>query len=595
MASPTSVTVPLVFSHRLTYNKGVKAAEDADLVYDFLEELEEELGDEDWEVLEHLDRSNPSSTQTIHDQLQFQADFDFDLIPSIEGEKQKVYRVDSYFFFPTSMGIDRETFSREQFYASMTHYLRIRTPALPQDSEETGLLPAADRYFRVHLLGHLRQPLESLVIQEVKLLGCYLNTQFKRLLRYQRALFLKKEPSHLEHRLKMQEALLVKTLHILGDFRQQYMGKIRYQSYLVDQEVNKAFLLVDEYLSFRLEATLIKLLQRLQRQAVAERLQELLRASLHSEMEYRSAEGLLCITENSNIAIRENYYYRLGLLKKYVSDVLYLQVKNIRKDKTYRNMVAAAGAALAALWAGLIDLQRFYFLSHTEQELVSDFALRFFMIVIVGMIAYIFKDRIKELSREFFYERLKQYMPDFDFDMVYPFYDEVARLATDLRVGKTRQFMRFLSRDALAAEIRYIRELGHRTALDPERNEEVLHFSQTLTLDTEQISQQSEQIQTLHNIMRFNVSPFLEKMDDPNKNLRYYTPDAGIQMIKAPKVYHLNVIIRHISYCLDQYGEASPEQVDFERIRLILDKQGIQRIEPVLPRGALGYVEEKHG
>ncbi len=566
------------------------------MVYDFLEEIDEELGDEDWEVLERLDRNSPSSSQTIHDRLQFQADFDFDLTPTIGAEKQKVYRVDTYFFLPTSMGIDRENFSREQFYTAMTHYLRIRTPALPQDPEASGLLPAADRYFRVHLLSHLRQPLESLVIQEVKLLGCYLNTQFKRILRYQRELLLKKEPSHLQHRLKMQEALLVQILHILSDFRQQYMGKIRHQSYLVDQEVNKVFLLVDEYLSFRLEATLIKLLQRLKDQGIAERLQELLEASLQSEMEYRAAENLLRITENSNIAVRENYYYRLGLLKKYVSDVLYLQVKNMRKDKVYRNMVAAAGAALAALWAGLIDLQRFYMLSQSQQMPGSDFALRFFMIVIVGMIAYIFKDRIKELSREFFYERLKQHMPDFEFDMVYPFYDEVARLETDLQVGKTRQFMRFLSREALAPEVRYIRELGHRTDLDPERNEQILHFSQTLTLDTNQIARHSEQIQTLRNIIRFNVAPFLEKMDDPNKNLRYYTPDAGIQMIKAPKVYHLNVIFRHVSYCIDQSDEASPEQVDFERIRLILDKQGIQRIESVLARGALGYVEEEvHG
>lgn len=562
------------------------------MIYDFLEELDEDLGDDDLRHWYAYNTRSNTSHQTIHDQLQFQADIDFDLTTSRADEKSKHYRVDTYFFLPTSMGIQRENFSREQFYTALTHYLRVRTPASPFENEEKGLIPAADRYFRVHLISHLREPLEALVVQEVKLFGCYLNTQYKKLQRYLWELQ-HKRPRNLEHRLKMLEALLVRILQTLSDFRLQYVGKVRHQSYLVDQEVHKAFLLVDEYLSYRLEETLIKMYQHLNNIPHSQRLSEVIQATLASEMEYRQSEDLIQLHEATEISRRETYYYRLGLLKKYVSDVLFLQVRNQRKDKAYRNLIAASGAALAAIWAGVIDLQRFYMLSQTHENFpFSDFALRFFMIVIVGSIAYIFKDRIKELSREFFYERLKQYLPDHEFEIVYPYYDHHAQAARDLKVGHAHQFMRFLSREGLPPEVLYIRELGHRTNLDPERNEHILHFSQTLRIDTQRIEDNLEQIRTLRNIMRYNIATFLEKLDDPNKNLRYYDPETGIKMIKAPKVYHVNVLFRYASHYVDRKGKSSPEQIEFERIRLILDKQGIQRIETVLPRGALGYEED---
>ena len=41
----------------------------------------------------------------------------------------------------------------------------------------------------------------------------------------------------------------------------------------------------------------------------------------------------------------ETHYYRLGLLKKYVSDVLFLRTLRVQRDYVYRNFVAAFGAA----------------------------------------------------------------------------------------------------------------------------------------------------------------------------------------------------------------------------------------------------------
>lgn len=560
--------------------------------YDFLEDLEDELSDEELATLGLLEKQYHGSTQTIHDRLQFQADYDIDLKPASQHESEKSYKVDTYLFLPKNMGINRENFSREQFYTSLTNYMRIRTPTPPEDKNRSqGPIPSADRYFQVHLITHLRQPLESLVVQDVKLYGCYLNTQLKKLRSFLLDLT-RKQPAHFQHRIRLLEKYIVRVLQTLSDFRIQYLNRVRSGAYLIDHEVRQAFLLVDEYLSYRLEATLIYMFQRLESTRDCEYLSELLQSALASEMEYRQSEGLILLDARADEALRETYYYRLGILKKYISDVLYLDQKNVHKDKAYRNLIAAAGAALAAFWAGFMDLQRLYFITPAAEKLpFSDFAVRFFVVVILGVVVYIFKDRIKDLSKEYFYERLKHRLPDYEFEMSYTFFDLQAQALQALKIGTARQFMRFIQKDALPPEVTYIRDLGHHSDLDPERSENILHFCQHLVLATQSISQTTDQIHTLRNILRLSIAPLLEKLDNPNKNLRYYDLEQGISMIKAPKVYHLNLIMRYTSASGDGHDEWQPAEVEFERFRLILDKQGIQRIETVLPRGTLGYRE----
>ncbi|PKL75181.1 MAG: hypothetical protein CVV27_16695 [Candidatus Melainabacteria bacterium HGW-Melainabacteria-1] len=563
------------------------------MAYDFLEDLEDDLSDEELETLGLLEKDYKGSSQAIHDRLQFQADVDVDLTPIDGEERQKQYRIDTYLFLPKNMGVNRDNFSRDQFYTSITNYMRIRTPTPPEDNQafELGPIPSADRYFQVHLITHLRQPLESLVVQDTKLFGCFLNAQLKKARSYLLEL-MRKQPSHFAHRLRLLEKFMVRLLQALSDYRLRYMHKVRHQSYLMEPEVRKAFLLVDEYLSYRLEATLIYMFQRLDGRPGCEEFGQLLESALGAEMEYRAIEDLILLSHQTDVSVRETYYYRLGLLKKYVSDVLYLQQTNVRKDKAYRNLVAAAGAALAALWAGLVDLQRFYFLNQPGEGVpFSDFGIRFFLIVVIGVVAYIFKDRIKESSREFFYERLKQNLPDFEFEMNYRYYDHQAKTERALKIGKSRQNMRFITKAALPPEVSYVRELGHHSELDPERSEHVLHYSQQMVLDTHSISETTEQIHVLRNIMRLSIAQFIEKLDNPDKNLRYYDQEHGISMIKAPKVYHLNVIFRYAWASGEGHDSWRPAEVEFERIRLILDKQGIQRIETVLPRGTFGYVE----
>jgi hypothetical protein len=550
--------------------------------------------DEAFDELSEPPGTEVSSTTTTHSRQLFERIFDFRL--SAEGQDtRRRYTVDTYFFIPRSVGISRDNFTRHHFYNSLSSYLRIQSETgLRRSALQTGQwnLPRTEACFRARFRSLKRQSLIQGAIQEVKLFACLMEHQLK-LLRLQVVKNLQRRSGRQESRMRYVQKKLAILLELLATFRRMYVQPVRTREIWVEDELQQAFLLSDEFISYRLESLLISLIELLDTARDTEPatgLRAFISVTLAAEIERRDQSDQIRIQGHSGQDIPENYYYRLGLLKKFVSEVLYLDIHNLQKDKTYRNLVAALGAALAATWAGLIDLQRFYWMQQIGQEGAlpsSDFALRFFLIVVVGIVAYIFKDRIKELTREYFYERLKQYLPDYEYQLRYRFAGE----APGQQVGKARQFMRYLNKSALPADIGYIRESAHPSKLEPERNEEVIHFSKQMTFETGLMRRHFSHIRYIRDISRFSIDEFLLRIDEPSKKLRYFDPHKGIAAMKAPKVYHLNLIAR---YAVSEFHEGKwlPARVEFEHLRLVLNKKGILRVEQVLPKGELSYQEE---
>lgn len=546
-------------------------------------------------LLEDLDEDSIGdidvrSSNTVHDKHQFESAFDFDLKP-LAGETRRNYDIDFYLFIPVNMGINPDTYTRDNFYKDLTNYLRIKTPRIAQWSQGDArdfAIPAADRYFRVHLTTHARQRLAGLVVQEVKLFGCFVNHQLKRLQSEVAGLrpaasgtgsLLGGPPQGL----RPLKARLVGLNRYVRAYRSRYLRRVKEQPILMEEEVKRAFLLVDEYISYRLEAVLIAVSQRLAAQGIEDaQFGNLIDLILGQETRYRRTARLINLERGDDQAARlETYYYRLGLLKKYVNEVLYLQVQHIKKERVYRNLIAAFGAGLAATWATWADLQRMQMMTG------RDTGLRLGLIIFIAVTAYIFKDRIKELTREYFNERLKHHLPDYDMRMHYTHLDEHVGKVQEY-IGNSREFMFYLSREALPADIAYIRHLGHRDELDPERNEVIVHYSRRVAFRLDLLRDSPAQVRYIKNVLRFDISEFLGKLDDPNKRLQYYDADTGIETIKAPKVYHINAVFRY-AIGLDEQGRR--RRIEHERVRIILNKKGILRVEEVLARGEMGYVE----
>ena len=533
------------------------------------------------------------SSNTVHDRNQFESKFDFATDASLQPDANKTYEIDLFFFVPKSLGVSSESFPRDRFYANLTQYLRLQAPELVTvrfGEASSWSLASADRYLAEHLKTFQRKKLAPLVEQDVRLFGCFVYTHYKRLqVRLRRQV----RNRGLEATSRLAARTLAELWNleaIVEAFRERYVHRVRYESLLLDDDVKRAFLLVDEYVSYRRESALIGFYRIFEGSLVHADVLRRLEEALEGEIAYRqlristSHSQAYKREEDREAAEREVHYYRLGLLKKYVSSVLFLASRPINRERFYRNAIGAVGASLAALWATLAQIQTAQMINGP-----SDAGVRLGLVVLVGVVAYVFKDRIKEISKEYFNEKMKHRLPDVETQLFYPHVDANGEERREL-VGTSSEVVRYLSRGAAPAEVLYVRDIGHQVELEPERNESVIHYQKRVTLNTEAFRNTLSNVRRIHDVVRFDVSEFLHKLSDPDKSLSYFDAEEGIRTLRAPKVYHLNLVYRY-TISSARKGAVLERQVEVERVRLVLNKKGIVRIEEVLARGELGYSE----
>ena len=81
------------------------------------------------------------------------------------------------------------------------------------------------------------------------------------------------------------------------------------------------------------------------------------------------------------------------------------------------------------------------------------------------------------------------------------------------------------------------------------------------------------EITGVNDIIRLDIRAFLNKMDEPSQD-RAYLDNGQLHHTALAKVYHVNLITR--------YRSLMPAQPKiYKRIRLILHRRGIKRLEQV--------------
>ena len=79
----------------------------------------------------------------------------------------------------------------------------------------------------------------------------------------------------------------------------------------------------------------------------------------------------------------------------------------------------------------------------------------------------------------------------------------------------------------------------------------------------------------LTDVIRFSVHRLLNRMDDPWDTYQYVNPSSlELEEVRCARVYHLNAVFRMTTATGDTY---------LERVRIILNRKGIQRLEHIAP------------
>ncbi len=477
-----------------------------------------------------------------------------------EGRRTR-YQIATYIFIPPNLGINPATYDKERFYRNIQNYIRLKTPTL---------------ILREFTRNKTRSPffsIEECLTSENWALNRSLREKLTHNLKYLGAMLRSALREHLELiRKRIQESPSQNdAFALIHNLIEEFLIETeriseRYQSYYsafnlpnVDSKLFSAYEFIDESISILIEEAALELFQEVTpilKKRDSYQIKNRIGKLIAKQAEYRRSRAYPSIVKLGDN--NEEYSYRASVLKKYSSSVLYLSAAIRREGANIQHFVFALSAGLSMVFATVIA---FYF-----QQKYGNLTFPFFMALVIG---YMFKDRMKEAGKNLFAGVLENLL-----------YDRRTIIRTQdgqYRLGFLREKVSFVREKSIPKRIVQARNRDHLTEMDLRgQGEYVICYKKDIVLFTKEFRQAFRnvpEISGINDIIRFDVRPYLQKMAVPVRP-RHYLDKGELVSLLCHKVYQLNMIFRYRSVLPRR------EKID-KRLRLILDRDGIRRVEHI--------------
>ncbi len=482
----------------------------------------------------------------IKDQIKIHAGQSFELklnFPQDDFSKRNSeFEMDMFLFLPPTLDINKHNFTRHDFYKSLKSYIRLASP----DFELANLVDP-DFFLNRELFESAEMIVkpgfskpDDLFIRQLKdyvsIVNQSVSVEIRRLLQ-------DKNPDENETRIEEFVAQCYRFRRLFWYLMELIGERERSQS------VVKAAALVDEYQSLMLESQLYVFINSLlsrynEDHPVIVNLHHLVMA----EMKYRKKVKYPSVaTENQ---LNEDILHRRGRIKRYIESNLFLNTDTRKEGVFYEQLFFSLAAGIAMVFATGI--------AFASQYAFGNLTMPFFAVLVIS---YMFKDRIKELSRTYFDKQRKKMLFDF-------------RTAISIQkndpIGTMRESFRFEKRSTLPPRISEARERMRVTEIREEWiGDKVIHYKTKIKISSRQLKKLSR-FSGFTQIFRLNISPFTVKMDDHEKEV-FIKSKKRLKRQVINRVYHLNLIFRFTAGDDQQY----------KYYKLITDKKGVKRIDRI--------------
>ncbi|NOX17608.1 MAG: hypothetical protein GXO87_04915 [Chlorobi bacterium] len=483
----------------------------------------------------------------IHDRKQFELKLHYEFK---RKRRKGEYFVETYFFIPNTLGINKLTFHKKNFYDSVKNYIRFATPKFSFEElileDNSPLLKAfaiasenktdrSDRFF---------ENFEH----EVKMF-CAI---FAASIRKNAFDVVKIEPRNFEFAANNFAKLSAKTI-----------DKFRELEKLVkkDERIYEIFQFGDEYVSLVYEKYLFFVLDEYHKKFSHENSEFQMKflSFVKEEVDRRKEKKYTSIVRDDSS--NEEMLFRFNTLKKYFSSVLSLETDVEKEGTVLEQILFSIAAGMAMLFATAA--------AFWGRSAFGTFTMPFFVLLVVS---YMFKDRIKELLREILKKSVFKHLFDYKYKL---FIDE------KYKVGIIRESFDFIKMKKLDKEIFDMRQQFKTQEFDNKfQKEKVILYRKKINLRSKFLKKHGgEGLHAITDIFRFDITRLLSKMDDPRKPL-YVLTKKGYKRISGKRVYHVNLILRIVRN----------KEVQLKRFRLVLTRKGIDRIEPIFDETIMGKI-----
>ncbi len=452
------------------------------------------------------------------------------LAPRAEGNKDARFVWEAYFFAPESFRLDLISYGKEALDADFKSYVRFALPELCVGD----LGDAQDRLERA--LGDD----EAAAVRATRLFGC----------RVHRALDVELD------RLGRQAPIEREVARDVAFGMQEVLGRFRRLVSRCDDggegELAVAMRWVDEDLSLKLEATLVRLGQLTADPGVGA-----LVPLAVEEARYRQDAGYPTVVDGSDTPRdsreMERLEFRRHTLKRFIASVLWLSSEAEDPAKWAKHVLYGLAASFAMTFAVAATL--------LNGPVANPGELGVWLLVAVA--AYAVKDRMKASLQDVFQGMLSKRFPDRRWRI---------RRRDGQIVGLVDERSGFARFDRLPEDVLAARRITRQHPIEEEaRPETVLWHQKTISVEAGAVP---DGFAGLLEIFRVDLRRWLVHADDAKNRMLVADPNRGvIDAVVAPRVYNIAIVYRI------QNGGSVDE--GWRRARVVVTRKGIRRIEHI--------------
>ena len=473
-------------------------------------------------------------TTTVKQHDNFQLEFKT-VYPIHAEHKISEYNTDVFFFLPRNLAVNKYTFSGHEFYNDFSEYIRFKTPDFslktlvePNNPVMEKLLAAAKH------LDENKEDFNKCLKMFCSILKSSLRDSCAEI-----------KNSDSEDYIALLSEFLSDSASVLKNFRRlrQYLEKY--------PEELQLFELADEFLSLTANRYVYELWNFFSEKYPEDKdIEKIAAKAAHEEIKYRKECNYNAVPDSKGD--NSELLYRESSLKKVLANILFLNVETRRDGMMLENIFMAIAAAVAMIFVTAIAFiwQGLY---------LEEFSFSFFA---VWVIAYMFKDRIKSQLQLYFLSKRSRYSYDYRQKIFDGFGNEI---------GIFREGFRHCDGKDIDEKISQVRNRTIISRLvNGSQEENVIVYRKKIELKGDSCKDifQEFNVEGVVNIYRMNVRHWLNKMDNPVRNI-YCSDGNNIHPIVAHRDYHVNIIMRiGGKNCKEQYI----------RYRLILCRNGIRKL-----------------
>lgn len=446
------------------------------------------------------------------------------------------FQMNTWIYIPESLDVNRFTYAKDSFYRDTRSMLRLITPSysLGELSGDGHALP----YVRLRRAceavargasGEARRVYEG----EVKMFASIVKSSIRD--GYENIA----ETESREEAAKLCADYAAAIDVVLRRYRD--VGRVFGENGGSDS-ISEPFRFGDEFMSNVVEQHLFRLADHFScLGAEAACLDSLLR----QEDEYRRLKGFLRVEAGGH---NRQFVYRAGQLKKYIESNLYLPAHKRSNTVLLEQVAFSVAAGVAMVFATVV--------SFAFQQTYGNFTLPFFIALVIS---YMFKDRIKDLIRYYFANRIGS-----------RFYDHVIHVRVDGRnVGWSKEGFDFVAAGKVSRRVRERRAMKSPLLLWRGASEHVMQYRKKVRLSRKAVSRLSQYpLIGVNEIIRYNLAELMRRMDNPKVPLYANKGGASLCHAYGDKVYYVNFVI----LC------ACDGQRQYKRYKVCLSQTGINDI-----------------